>query len=454
MKIALLQPPPLRIRQSHDVNAYPSLALGYLAGYLERAGFTDLLIVDGRMENIPLDEAVRDIVDFEPDLLGITAKTHEIGQAARAAQEVKARLPRVTTVVGGCHVTAEPEATLRHYPALDYGLAGEGELSLHEMCLALAQGLSLESIPGLVYRRDGQVLRNAPRPFLEDLDSLPFPAWHLFRKRRKSYMIFGSRGCPYDCAFCMRVLGRKPRLRSPANILAEIDRLVQEFGIRAFDFEDETFGLRRDHALTICQGLVERGFHERLVWTANLRANLVDEELLRALKGAGCARVAIGVESGDPAILQAIGKGITLPQVEEAFRLARKAGLETAALFILGHPNETRETALRTVRLATRLNPTSLSVGIMVPYPGTRVREMALRGEGGYRLLSDRWEDYDKYLGNALALQGLSRRRLELLQAWAYVRFYLWNLRFRDLVAFLARHAREAFLLLRKIFMP
>jgi radical SAM superfamily enzyme YgiQ (UPF0313 family) len=264
-------------------------------------------------------------------------------------------------------------------------------------------------------------------------------------------MIFGSRGCPYQCAFCMQVLGRKPRLRSPENIIAEIDWLVNTFDIVAFDFEDETFGLNQDDALRICDLLIERGYHKRLHWTANMRANLARQELLNRMKAAGCVRVAFGVESGNPEILKNIGKAITIAQIENAFQITRAAGLESVALFILGHPNETEKTARDTINLAVRLNPTSIAVGIMVPYPGTRIREMALRGEGGYRMISDSWDDYDKYLGNALELETLTRKRLERLQIMMYLKFYLYNFRVGDLWRFARSHFREASILLRKL---
>ncbi|MHC4870715.1 MAG: B12-binding domain-containing radical SAM protein [Planctomycetota bacterium] len=451
IKIALLQPPPREIKQTHDVNAYPSLGLGYLASFLEKAGITDILIIDGRMENISSEQAVQDIADFSPDILGITAKTHEISHAAEIACEIKKCLPQSIIIIGGCHVTAEPESTLELFTSFDFAVTGEGENALLAICRAVEKGESFSGVPGLVHRNNNTIIHNPPAPFIEDLDKLPFPGWHLFRKKRRSYMIFGSRGCPYNCLFCMRVLGKNPRLRSAENIIAEIDWLVNEFNIVAFDFEDETFGLKKDLAFKICDMLIKRGYHKKLFWTANLRANLTDEELLIKMKQAGCVRVAIGVESGNPEVLKSVGKGITIAQIEEAFRLTRKVGIESVALMIIGHPNENKKTAMDTIRLATRLRSTSISIGIMVPYPGTEIRKMALNGEGGYKLLSKDWSDYDKYLGNALELDNLNRKQLERLQIWGYLRFYLFNFRILSLFSFVKSHSKEALLLLQKL---
>ncbi len=452
LKITLLQPPPREIKQSHDANAYPSLGLGYLAAYLEREGFDNILVIDGRMENITPADTVKDIVEFKPDILGITAKTHEISHAAEIAEKIKAVLPETIIIIGGCHITAEPTSTLKRYLSFDYGIISEGERPLLEICNRVKSNKELLNIPGIAYRKKSEIILNPQLPFMEDLDSLPFPAWHLFRKRRHSYMVFGSRGCPYNCLFCMRVMGQTPRLRSAENIIAEIDWLVKEFQIVAFDFEDETFGLKKDIAFKICDLLIERGYHKRLIWTANLRANLTDEKLLIKMKEAGCVRVAIGVESGNPEILKVIGKGISIEQIKNAFSLTRKVGIESVALMILGHPNENYSSAIDTIRLATKLNATSISIGIMVPYPGTEIRKLALEGKGGYKLLSSDWDDYDKYLGNALELENLTRKQLERLQIWGYLRFYLFNFRFYDLFQFVKNHFNEAILLTKKLF--
>jgi radical SAM superfamily enzyme YgiQ (UPF0313 family) len=177
---------------------------------------------------------------------------------------------------------------------------------------------------------------------------------------------------------------------------------------------------------------------------------MVDEEIVALAKKAGCIRLDMGVESGDEAILKAIGKAITLEQVRSAVRVIKKVGIPLRTYYILGHPYETPESAARTIDLAVELNTYAIAVGIMVPYPGTRVYEMAKRGEGGYRLLSECWSDYDKYGGRALELRHLRYEDMEKLQRSAYLRLYLRNLRLLDLVRFLWVRRKAVFHLLKK----
>lgn len=285
---------------------------------------------------------------------------------------------------------------------------------------------------------------------MTDLDALPRPAWDLYGPS-DVYQIYASRGCPFRCIFCMRALGDTVRYRSPKNVVDEFEEVLERYGPKRIDFSDETFTMRRAWVLEICDELERRGLHRRMPWFANGRVNTVDEDLLRRIRRAGCVRMGFGIESGNQAILEAAQKGTTIAQIERVIAAAKRAGLETEAFYILGFPGETRATALDTIRLAARLNTTSAAFGIMVPYPGTEVAAMAARGEGGYRLLSRDWSDYDKHLGNALELEGLPRRQLERLQARAYLWFYARNLRLGSLARFAWEKRKAAVRLVAKI---
>jgi radical SAM superfamily enzyme YgiQ (UPF0313 family) len=415
----------------------PLLGLGYLAGYLRARG-VKVGIVDAMFDRLSLEETVQRVVDAAPRLVGLTAMTHEIRRAAEVARAIRRRLPGARFVIGGPHSTALPERTLEEFDVFDFGVFGEGEETLLELWSALERGengAALEKIAGLVWRRGGQASRNGPRPWIRDLDALPQPAWDLYGPS-EVYQVFASRGCPFQCIFCMRVLGDEVRFRSPRSVADEFEAVVERYHPRQIDFSDETFTLRRGWTLEICDELTRRGLHRKVRWFANGRVNTVDEELLRRMREAGCVRIGFGIESGNEEILRAAHKGTSVAQVEKAVAACKRVGLQVEAFYILGFPGETRRTALDTIRLAARLNTTTAAFGIMVPYPGTRVAEMAERGEGGYRLLSRDWSAYDKHLGNALELATLSRRDLEGLQARAYLWFYLRNLRIGDLLRF------------------
>ncbi len=162
-------------------------------------------------------------------------------------------------------------------------------------------------------------------------------------------------------------------------------------------------------------------------------------------------RVGVGIESGNQEILDRVHKGITKEKAREMIRLAREAGLRTAAFFIIGHPGETRETIRQTIAFARELNPTTVAFGVMVPYPGTEIAAMAARGEGGYRLISRDWKEYDKYFGGALEMVGIGRRELERWQARAYLSFYIRNRRLFSLARFLSSRRRSVVHYLRRL---
>jgi radical SAM superfamily enzyme YgiQ (UPF0313 family) len=188
--------------------------------------------------------------------------------------------------------------------------------------------------------------------------------------------------------------------------------------------------------------MIERGLPRQIKWSGLTRANIVNQELIALAKQAGCFRLEMGVESGDDDILKSIHKGVTVEQVKKAVKIIKQNDISLGTCFILGHPNETRKTAQKTIDLAAELNTDTIAVGIMVPYPGTEIHEMAKRGEGGYHLLSEDWSEYDKYGGKSLELTDLSYEELQRYQRWAYIKLYLRNLRLFDIASFLWRRKR------------
>jgi radical SAM superfamily enzyme YgiQ (UPF0313 family) len=433
-RVMLVNPAPEDIVQGGWYRM-PLLGLGYLAAYLREAGY-ECRIADAKFERLKLADLVARIREFRPRLLGITAMTHEVVRAAQIAAAAKNLVPGLCTVIGGPHVTALPAETLEEFPAFDVAVFGEGEDTLCELARALRDGGSLGGIAGLAFRGEGgAVAKNLPRPWRMDIDSLPFPAWDLYPPAPE-YQIFSSRGCPYRCGFCMRVLGERVRSRSVERVVREFELVTERYRPREISFSDEVFTLDERRAVAICDLLIAKGLHRRTPWFANARVNCLSRALYRAMRAAGCVRVGVGIESGNQEILNRVHKGITLDKAREMVRICKGEGLRVAAFFIIGHPGETRETIRQTIAFARELNPTSVAFGIMVPYPGTEIAAMASRGEGGYRLISHNWSDYDKYFGGALELKEIPRRELERWQARAYLSFYLRNLRLLSLAGF------------------
>ena len=447
MRIVLVHAPVERIIEEYDAPAYPHLGLACLATYARRKGF-DVAVIDAKFERLTLPSLLTRIkaLGGERLVIGLTAMTHDITRNAFVAGEFKRHFPGVTVLIGGVHVSALPRQTFQEFPIFDIGVIGEGEVTFIELLSALRDGGSLSAVRGLVYREGPEVKLSEGRGWIDDLDVVGYPDWDLFPPAQE-YPVNIGRGCPVPCIFCMRASGTKSRFRSAANILEELDLLNRKYKPQYVRFFGDDFAADKVLTHTILEGLSR--IKPVFKWCAGMRVSNIDKSILQAMKRAGCEHFEIGVESGNMDILKAIRKGIALEKVEEAVRLAKEVRLDCWCYFILGHPHETEKTALDTINILCKLNPTQAAVGIMVPYPGTEIWNMAVKGEGGYKLLSHDWQDYNKQLGDALELEHLSRRQLECLQMRAYVMLFLSNFRFLDFLRFCWRYRREAYFFLR-----
>jgi anaerobic magnesium-protoporphyrin IX monomethyl ester cyclase len=439
----------------------PVLGLAQLASCLQEQGI-ECRIFDAYFHSWTESDLIEAVRDFAPDLIGFTAMTHEVKEAVRIAGILKADL-EVPAVIGGCHVTALPEQTFHEFPVFDYGIRGEAERAVKELVGALERGdtSNLGAIDGLIFREQGAVIVNREVSPLtsEELDQLPMPSFHDYylddpealAGRDCVYPIVTSRGCPYNCAFCMRMLGKKVRRRSPEKICEEMEAAIEKWGAHTFDFYDDI--MLHDDAVSrrLLDLMIEKGLPGKIRWCGTTRADLVKPDLVGLARKAGCFRLGIGVESGDDDILKSIGKAISADKVRKAVATIKDAGIAVDAYFILGHPNETEATVKKTVDLAVELNPHMIAVGLMVPYPGTRIFEMARLGEGGYRLLSEDWSQYDKYGGRTLEVAGMSYDSLTRWQRKAYLDLYLKNFRPFDLLKYVWKRRRALRLLVRGV---
>ena len=436
MRVLLINPKsslPIETRTS------PSLGLAYLAAVSEQAGH-QVRVYDGDVEDLPLEAALREL---EPHIVGITANTTQITAAWRDAALFKS-VSNAPVILGGPHPTVLPEESAAK-PFVDAVVRSEGEATWVEILSRLDQaepkaGMSWDGIAGITFRQvDGSVASapdRAPIP-VEELDTMPFPAWHLFRLDRytnlqpavdqvsgHSLPILTSRGCPYRCTYCSQI-GPRRWARSMASVIAEWRWLVQEQGAVEIGVLDDSFNINRQRVLDICQALVDEGLsHVPWIMINGIRANLADEELLGAMKRAGCIRTAFGVESGNQAILDTVvDKHLTLDQVRSAFRVARAVGLETIGFFIIGLPGETEATMDDTIRLACELDPLVANFSIATPFPGTQMYD-TVKAQG--RLLAETWDDFVFFEGKArFEMPGLPADLVERKWKEAYRRFYL-----------------------------
>jgi len=409
----------------------PSLGIGYLAAYCRQHGI-EVDILDLRLPHRSLNDIEAYIGKRNYSLIGITAFTNEVFFAGIIARFIKGNFPETLIAIGGPHASIDPEGTLDEFPDFDFAVIGEGEETLLELINGIDANKenNFVNIKGLALKKNGSVVLTERRSVLEDIDMLPLPAWDLFELkyyRKGLFMVMTSRGCPYSCYFCTpHYLGEKIRVRNYLNVVDEIEYINSNFGAIKIQFADAMISILKDNIIRLCDEIIRRGLNKRIRWDCETRADCLNPQLLNKMKKAGCRWVAIGVETGNERILaDVIGKKETKDQIRDGVKLCKKAAIKVRCFFVLGHYTETFETIRETIRFALELNPDALAFGLLVPNPGTKIRQLAEIHAGGLRILHSRWQDYNQFNYSCMESEDLSLGDLKKWQAKAYFTFYL-----------------------------
>jgi len=330
------------------------------------------------------DRVRRALEELRPAVVGISQFTHNRVDSLRLALLAKELDPGCQVLLGGPHATHACLDILAAHPEVDAVVLGEGEETLKELLEALAAGSGLAGVAGLAYREGNVARRSAARAPIHDLDALPVPGTRTGASlgvdyRRQLEFVITSRGCPASCHFCSSPLfwGRGVRFRSPGSVVAELRMLRERFGLIYFSFRDDTFTADRDRVLEICRLLEEAKLG--ILWNCQSRVTAVDEEMLGAMKRAGCECIQFGVESGSPAVLKALGKRITPADVELASAAVRRVGINLSVYLITGVPGEGEGDLQETLRLIGQIRPQDGQVSPLVYYPGTQLFARAVR---------------------------------------------------------------------------
>ena len=429
MKVVIVQ---VNKKDGYDKTSHPHAGLAYLGAYSLNEGY-ETIAIDAKYEEIKNDEVINRIIHAKPDVLAFTVRTPDVKECEKIAVIVRQKYPFTKILVGGAHVTGLKERVLAECNSFDIGVIGEGEETFIELLSSFTNNsIELKRINGIVYRDNGKIISTPRREYIKNLDTLLFPAWQLF-PGGTDLPLFSSRGCPFSCSFCQRVMGQKVRTMSPARLISEMERNINDFNSTFFQIEDEIFGLNKKWINEVLDIMIKKEICKKVKWFANSRVNIANLEIYKKMKQAGCVGLGFGIESGNQKILNSVNKGMKLEQAINAIKIAKEAELRTCAFFILGHPYETKNTIRDTINFACKLNPSSVAFGMMIPYPGTKIYEMAKRGDGGYKGFHENWEFYTKYFGKGLELDGLGWSTLERYQRQAYIEFYLRNFRILDL---------------------
>jgi magnesium-protoporphyrin IX monomethyl ester (oxidative) cyclase len=400
-------------------NVYQPLAIAYVAAVLEKQhkvsiidspteGWGNLQQVDGTKYRVGLtnEEISNRIRWLSPDVVGINIPFSGWSNGAfEVASLVKDIDKDIITVLDGQHPSARPEECVAD-PNIDFAVIGEGEITTSELVNTLEKGntRNLKQIKGLAFQKNGKTVITAPRPPIEDLDALPFPARHLLPMDKyfadvKETPLRGeigkpwttmitTRGCPYNCVFCTVhiVMGKKWRARSPENVVEEIEQLIQTYRIKQIDFYDENMTLDKNRMEKICDLIVQKRLDVDWYTPNGVRADTLDENLLRKMKKSGCKRLRVAPESGVQRVVDKIvKKDQKLTEVEKAVALCKKVGIKVGCFFVLGLIGETKEDIQKTIDYAYKLRKLGADkfyFSIATPIYGTELYEQAR--QGGY----------------------------------------------------------------------
>jgi len=424
-------------------NPVPSLGLAYMASTLRTAGY-EVNILDAYAQEMPVDRIVDYVAREKPPIVGLSVLTTSAGVVEDICRGIRRAAPETIIVGGNIHAVLF-HADLLSQNLMDVVVFKEGEQTIVQIVQAVESGRDLSAVEGVALHSNGQVTVSPPRPFIQDLDSLPFPAWDLYDfslyhndprtaikglDSQKEMQILATRGCPNECTFCSsrteRSLGKKYRMRSPQNIVNEIEYMFENHGSRVFSFMDLAFPLVEKHAMAVCDEIIARGLHREIGWFTECRVKPLRKPMLLKMRQAGCRRVCFGIESGNDSTLLRLRKNFTVAQVKKACQMAREAGLEVDGMFMLGLPEETLEEAESTIRLACSLGLRFAIFNLFVPYPGcTLYDELSAQGRIQYKT----WSDFSSYWtvggGHPVYVpDGWTPELLKRTQARAMRRFY------------------------------
>jgi len=424
--------------------------ISYLAAFLEENGFS-VKILDLSVQEMSDEDMLDYIGKIRPRKVGLSCMSVHVDFVRRISEKIKMNFKSIQIIVGGTHPTALPEQSADSMKDADIFVLGEGEITL----LELMKNKKLEKINGIAYRRGGKLKINACREFIQNLDTLPFPARHLlpdikkytlgfdWEGRRPAATIFSSRGCPYNCIYCASKImwKRRVRFRSAENVLEEIDFLVKKHNVKEILFYDDHFVLDKKRLEKICQGIIKRGYD--LTWCCLSRVDCFDLKTARLMRKAGCHMISFGVESGSQKILDNMEKNVKIRDIINAFNICKTAGINTKASFIFGAPGENYESVKETRDLLKKILPDYVWFFIMTPFPGTKL--YTLHQEHG--LASEEWARYDQTTYDRFYETELSYtdfRKIvsdsykEYYLSWAYIFSQIKNLNLRKIKIYLS----------------
>ena len=434
-EIILINPPLLakqRYGEFADVGTeLPNLGLAYLAAFVREKG-ASVKIIDAPAVGLSHNAIAKIAQKEKPLIVGLTAATVSVSSAAKCAKEIREVLSDVKIIIGGPHVSSLPKKTMEDYPIFDVGVVGEGENTLLALYEAFSNKKDIYEIPGMVYKKGGEIIITEPAPLIPDLDILPMPAWDLLPDLATTYrpgpqstfrlpstILFTTRGCPFKCTFCDRsVFGQKVRSHSAKRVFEMMEHLYKTYKVVHFAFHDESFIFDKSRLAEFCDLVIDSGLP--LTWVCQGRVDQpVPRSILLLMKKAGCRQLQFGIETANNKLLKIIHKGTSVEQIRRALITTKQSGISTKAFFMIGLFGETEQTMKNTERFILEAPLDDIMISFFTPFPGSQAFEQV--------------DDFGKLYGSfdnmseyevVFVPNGLSKERVAVVRKQIYRRFY------------------------------
>ncbi|GHF10605.1 hypothetical protein GCM10017044_00360 [Kordiimonas sediminis] len=415
--VVLIDPPFFSFLDESQ-NGLP-LGLAYLAGSLQAHGYSNVHILNADIvpgkflppsgkdrhnevqkfhlfesrvkdaEDLCYKYVIETLNEHSPDVIGISIRTAKFFISKILVERIRNEFPQAVIVAGGPHASSCPEDVLRIVKP-DIVVRGEGEVTFVELVKCIEEGRDYSALKGISYLSDGKLITNPMRPYVENIDDIPFPARNVvlnadLMSPNDFGLLFTSRGCPYGCSFCdsRGTWTRKVRRMSHDRLVEEIWAIKREFGTNFFSFQDDCLVTKQSVAIDMCNKFKEAGLaslpREEFRWWCEIHPNVITQELVRNLKEAGCVAIAIGAESGSQRSLKQVAKGSSLESIRRAAEIIRSEGLSLTMFFIIGFPWETEEDILETLDFMEECEPDNPALSVLTPLPGTPIFDYCLK---------------------------------------------------------------------------
>jgi radical SAM superfamily enzyme YgiQ (UPF0313 family) len=448
MRILLIKPP-----ASVSFNAVtPPLGMMYLSSFLKQHGYKEVKIVHMDVEQMQVEDIKKTISEYEPDVVGLSAIISEAKNIYKIASFSKKTQPDALIVAGGAYPTCYAEDCLA-CPDIDMVVKGEGEEPFLEIIRNYEKGSQFGNIKGICFKKDGKVTYNEQRPFIQDIDRLPFPDWDgikisaydnfypqsPFLYKRRYMAIFTSRGCPYQCIFCHNVLGKVFRAHSVSRVLEEMNILYNRYNISHIDIQDDIFNWDKQRAANIMEQIIESKMDLKIYFSNGIRGDLLDKETIDLFAQAGVVYLGIGIEAGTVRMQKKLKKYVDLGKIKTTVKYLRKKRIFSNAFFILGFPGEKLSDILRTIIFACSSGFHTASFFVLHLYKGTEIES---KGTGKLAIDEKNISTSYAFLDRFVNYSDLPKPLLILIRRLANIAFYANPLRIywiiRDLPNFKA----------------